>query len=386
MFSFLCYKEQDENGRRTPDSVKAEELYEALTAEGYRVFFARISLEDKAGKKYEPYIFAALTSAKVMAVVGSRQAYFNAPWVKNEWSRFLVMMKQGKEKVLIPCYLDMDPYDMPQELAPLQSFDMAQIGFQQDMIRIVRRVCSQEQHEADELPEQQDQPVTLLEHLEMALEQIRQEQWKEACETLDEAMDVELECAEIYFLLMLAQLHLDPGKIPYYASKLGQYAPEMTQTELNYLTRETAGNCFAVYLLGGEMERISTLIEKIPSAVNMILPIGKDHNNSLLNYAISVGNWSAVCRLLSHGTDPNQVYRRTYEDGCMKQIPPIHEALRMDDDADILNMLDLLASYDADMTVPLQGTQANGETFTQSLTEDAASLKLHKSLIYLLEA
>ncbi|MBD4337184.1 TIR domain-containing protein, partial [Xanthomonas citri pv. citri] len=73
---FICYKESDSSGRRTPDSVLANDLYHQLTAAGFKVFFARITLEDKLGTAYEPYIFAALNSAKVMVVLGTRAEYF----------------------------------------------------------------------------------------------------------------------------------------------------------------------------------------------------------------------------------------------------------------------------------------------------------------------
>ena len=81
---FICYKETDNNGQRTPDSVLANDLYHQLTQEGFKVFFSRITLEDKLGTAYEPYIFAALNSAKVMVVLGTKPEYFNAVWVKNE--------------------------------------------------------------------------------------------------------------------------------------------------------------------------------------------------------------------------------------------------------------------------------------------------------------
>ena len=57
---FICYKESDENGKRTKDSALAQDIYYQLTDAGYKVFFARITLEDKLGQEYEPYIFAAL--------------------------------------------------------------------------------------------------------------------------------------------------------------------------------------------------------------------------------------------------------------------------------------------------------------------------------------
>ena len=90
---FICYKETDNNGNRTQDSVYAQDIYTALTKEGYKVFFSRITLEDKLGSAYEPYIFAALNSAKVMLVVGTEKDNFNAVWVKNEWSRYISLIK-----------------------------------------------------------------------------------------------------------------------------------------------------------------------------------------------------------------------------------------------------------------------------------------------------
>ena len=137
---FICYKETDADGRRTPDSVLAGELYQELTKEGFKVFFSRITLEDKLGTAYEPYIFAALNSAKVMVVLGTKPEYFNAVWVKNEWSRYLALIKNGAKKTLIPAYRGMDPYDLPDEFSNLQAQDMSKLGFMQDLIRGIKKI------------------------------------------------------------------------------------------------------------------------------------------------------------------------------------------------------------------------------------------------------
>lgn len=137
---FICYKETDESGKRTQDSVIANDIYHQLTQEGFKVFYAAITLEGKLGSAYEPIIFAALNSAKVMLAVGTKPEYFNAVWVKNEWSRFLKMNKEDRNKLLIPCYKDMDPYDLPDEFAHLQAQDMGKIGFITDLIRGVKKV------------------------------------------------------------------------------------------------------------------------------------------------------------------------------------------------------------------------------------------------------
>ena len=139
---FICYKETDDQTKeRTRDSIDAQEIYYQLTQAGYRTFFSRITLEDKAGTEYEPYIFAALNSAKVMVAIGSKPEYFNAVWVKNEWSRFLAMMRKDRSKLLLPCYKNMDPYDLPEQLGVLQSYDMSKIGFIQDLIRGIKKIA-----------------------------------------------------------------------------------------------------------------------------------------------------------------------------------------------------------------------------------------------------
>ena len=139
---FICYKESSESGTRTKDSAIAQDIYYQLTQADYKVFFSRITLEDKLGRAYEPYIFAALNSAKVMVVVGTSTDNFNAVWVKNEWSRFLVLTKKDRSKLIIPCYRDMDAYELPEELSYLQSQDMGKIGFIQDLIRGIKKVIS----------------------------------------------------------------------------------------------------------------------------------------------------------------------------------------------------------------------------------------------------
>ena len=145
---FISYKEKASNGERTKSSVLAQDVYNHLTKEGYRVFFSRISLEDKLGQKYEPYIYSALNSSKIMLVIGTERDEFVAPWVKNEWSRFLAMMRENSEKLLIPCFRDITIDELPDEFQILQSQDMGRIGFEQDLLRGIEKVVRQKKEES----------------------------------------------------------------------------------------------------------------------------------------------------------------------------------------------------------------------------------------------
>ena len=77
-----------------------------------------------------------------MVVLGTKPEYFNAVWVKNEWSRYRALIKNGAKKVLIPAYRDMDPYDLPDEFSHLQALDMSKLGFMQDLIRGIKKIIA----------------------------------------------------------------------------------------------------------------------------------------------------------------------------------------------------------------------------------------------------
>ncbi len=77
-------------------------------------------------------------------VLGTRAEHFNAVWVKNEWSRFLSLIKNGAEKILIPDYKDMYPYDLPEEFSHLQAQDMSKLGFMQDIIHGIKKIVKTE--------------------------------------------------------------------------------------------------------------------------------------------------------------------------------------------------------------------------------------------------
>ena len=137
---FISYKETDANGNRTKDSLVAQSLYEKLTEAGYKVFFSRITLEDKIGTEYEPYIYAALYSSKVMLAIGSCKENFEAVWVKNEWSRFLNLRQNDASKTLIPLYFYMSQYELPKEFSILQPQDMDTEQFDKELLRGIKKL------------------------------------------------------------------------------------------------------------------------------------------------------------------------------------------------------------------------------------------------------
>ena len=206
---FISYKETDGNGDRTLDSVIAQDIYTELTEKGYRVFFSRISLEDKLGTEYEPYIFAALNSAKVMLVVGTDYENFDSVWVKNEWSRFLKLITSGQKKTLIPVFKNMDAYDMPKEFAKLAAQDMGKVGAMQDLVRGVEKLVRKKIAPS---PVQQPQQVIVQQSggpntaalLKRGQQSLEDGDWDKAKSFYDQVLSMDAENAEAFLGLFLA--------------------------------------------------------------------------------------------------------------------------------------------------------------------------------------
>lgn len=152
---FLCYKDSDIiNGiERTSDSIVMQDLYIHLEKQGYRVFYSRESLRDKTGEKYEPYIFNALSTAKVMLVYGSKAEYITSTWLKNEWTRFQKLIKDGKKEknALIVSYEGFTPNELPLSLSSMQCLDASRKTFFHDIDSEIKEVIGVPNNEQREI-------------------------------------------------------------------------------------------------------------------------------------------------------------------------------------------------------------------------------------------
>lgn len=137
-----------------------------------------------------------------MVALGTKPEYFNATWVKNEWSRYLALIKSGADKTLIPAYRDMDPYALPEEFSHLQALDMGSLGFMQDLTRGIRKLISS----SAEQPAPAAPPNNLNALMLRAMLSLEEEDFAAASDFVEKMLDIDPQFAGIYMVKVLIKL------------------------------------------------------------------------------------------------------------------------------------------------------------------------------------
>lgn len=100
---FLSLKIDGESGAKTPEYEWAMQLYYDLREQGYKVFFSPQVLKT-TNSDWEPYIYRAIQTCRIMLVLTSSIENTNSPWVRNEWRRILSRIKNTPAGERTPVY------------------------------------------------------------------------------------------------------------------------------------------------------------------------------------------------------------------------------------------------------------------------------------------
>ena len=132
----ICYIENDPSGRRTKDSLIAQELYQKLEAGKINAFYERVSAANSIGDDLELLRYSFMNKAKIIIVVGTSVENFNA-----------IVEKYGQyfsDKMIMPVCTDINPSDIPKELSQYQALDYSSIGWEKDLQKAVLRILGRE--------------------------------------------------------------------------------------------------------------------------------------------------------------------------------------------------------------------------------------------------
>lgn len=216
---YISYRAKDDNGDKTAVSEIAGHLYNKLTSARYRVFLSEAALKGKKQSDCEPYIYSALNSANVMLALGTSYDDYNNVWVKNEWNRYLEIAEKNKNKCLIPCYKDVDEYDIPKEFAGLKVCQLGNDDTFNNIMAEIANVVKQESVNQPALePEKAEpaeeieleeieiiEPVDINKLLDEGFSAISDKNWKKANKLFFHVLDEEPDNSKAYWGQLLVQ-------------------------------------------------------------------------------------------------------------------------------------------------------------------------------------
>lgn len=138
----IRYVEADDFGRRTKDSLIAQNVYSRLDALNINTFYQHASVEDLSGEEMERACTSAIDSAKILIILAGSEEHFSK------------LLSQNKEllskKKIIPIYFDMNAYDMPSEISAYQAVNLDNVGAIEDLAKNILILLGRN-NEADDL-------------------------------------------------------------------------------------------------------------------------------------------------------------------------------------------------------------------------------------------
>ena len=260
---FISFKDSDrERGiERTQDSIDAQDIYTGLVDAGYKVFYSRVSLRGKVSEQYEPYIYNAIKTAKVMIVFGEKPEYFSSTWIKNEWSRFRARIEKGEKhkNSLVVVVKNMNPSDLPVALKSRQAMNMSDLTFFETLKKHIKRVIEESNKgvRLDKIEIKGGQiakkattlevntvqtreigagataqtDITELQTLSLADTYMKAKQWEEAAKLVDDVLFNNPSCAEALWKQILI------GKRVVDNIGFSNKMYEITETDLQYVDK-----------------------------------------------------------------------------------------------------------------------------------------------------
>lgn len=133
--TFLCYTECDISGRRTNDSIIANDIYQKLENKNIKTFYSR-NIDNLSHEEYEKASIAALNKAKTVLVIGTSRDYFEK--LTEKYNEYFA------DKIVIPVFSNMDAKEIPNSVSNIQAIDYNKVGSETDLINSLLNALGRE--------------------------------------------------------------------------------------------------------------------------------------------------------------------------------------------------------------------------------------------------
>ena len=119
-------------------------------------------------------------------------------------------MNNDRSKTLIPCFRDMDAYDLPDEFSHLQAQDMSKIGFINDVVRGIKKLVApaKEQPTKTVVVDSNSAIVNIEPLLKRMFMFLEDGEWQRADDFAEQVLNQEPENAYAYLGKLMAALKI----------------------------------------------------------------------------------------------------------------------------------------------------------------------------------
>ena len=123
----LCNIDSEENGGRTVASHLSAEIYTLLETHKIKTYYSRVAAADLFGEALERANISAISSARVIILVGTKPAEFEV--LSNKY-RLLF-----ENKIVVPVFKGMDAKYLPKSISGVQGVDYSRVGASTDLVK-----------------------------------------------------------------------------------------------------------------------------------------------------------------------------------------------------------------------------------------------------------
>ena len=123
----LCDVEYEESGARTIASHLCAEIYTLLESHKIKTYYGRVSAAGLFGEEAECANISAISGARVVVLVGTKTAEFEALYTKYK--------QLFENKILVPVFKEMAAKDLPKGISAVQGIDYSRIGASADLAK-----------------------------------------------------------------------------------------------------------------------------------------------------------------------------------------------------------------------------------------------------------
>ncbi len=123
----LCNIDSEENGGRTVASHLSAEIYTLLETHKIKTYYSRVAAADLFGEALECANISAISSARVIILVGTKPAEFEV--LSNKYRQLF------ENKIVVPVFKGMDAKDLPKSISGVQGVDYSRVGASTDLAK-----------------------------------------------------------------------------------------------------------------------------------------------------------------------------------------------------------------------------------------------------------